>query len=85
MDLLEKYQFISKEKLVQSAFCPILIRQPFKEDFHKEPHTRFLDSKDIDLSTKKLYFELACFVWPKVCVNAVEFNRDETMKKLKFN
>lgn len=85
MEFLGKNDFISKEKLIQSAFYPILIREFFKQYFDHELYTVFLKSIDKNISVKKIYFELANFIWPKVSVNSVEFNREEVIKKLRFN
>ena len=85
MEFLGKNDFISKEKLIQSAFYPILIREFFKQFFDKDLWVNFLRSIDKSISVKKIYFELANFIWPKVSVNSVEFNREEIIKKLRFN
>ena len=44
-----------------------------------------IESLDEMIPVKKLYFELGNFIWPKISVNAVEFNKSEVIKKLRFS
>ena len=37
------------------------------------------------ISTNKIYFELSNFILPKMSINAIEVNKKEVTKKLRFN
>ena len=65
-NFLKKNQLNHKDKLLQSSFYAILVRELFKNKFDKDLMESFFEGIGLQINKNKLYFEFASYIFPKL-------------------
>lgn len=84
-EFLKENNFDPKDRMIQSAFYPIMIREFFKQTFDQELCQTFFNSLDKKIEMNKVYFKLGAFLMPTFSINSIQINRNEIIKKLRFS